>query len=54
MRISRTDKLLLGVCGGIADRYGLDSFFVRLAFFLAFWFLGLGFIAYIIIWLLME
>ncbi len=31
---STTNKALYGVCGGIADYFGLSPFAVRLAFFL--------------------
>ncbi len=35
--LSNTDKLIFGVCGGIADRFSLDPTIVRLAtVFLAF------------------
>jgi phage shock protein PspC (stress-responsive transcriptional regulator) len=30
--LSRTDKKIAGVCGGIAEYFGLDSTLVRLAF----------------------
>ena len=30
---SRTDRQLAGICGGIAEAYGLDSNVVRLVFF---------------------
>jgi phage shock protein C len=31
---SPTDKALFGVCGGIAEFFGISSFIVRLIFFL--------------------
>ena len=31
---SRSDRLIAGVCGGIAERFGLDPTLVRLAFLL--------------------
>ncbi|QFF99251.1 PspC domain-containing protein [Psychrobacillus glaciei] len=31
---SSTDKALYGVCGGIAEFFGISSFIVRLLFFL--------------------
>ncbi|MFC3782242.1 PspC domain-containing protein [Bacillus chungangensis] len=33
---SSTDKSLMGVCGGIAEFFGISSFVVRLLFFLTF------------------
>lgn len=45
---SRNDKKLAGVCGGIAEYFGFDSTFARLAFILSFFFFGIGFLTYII------
>lgn len=33
LRKSSTDKLLYGVCGGIAEFFGISSLIVRLIFF---------------------
>lgn len=33
LRKSSTDKALYGVCGGIAEFFGISSFVVRLIFF---------------------
>ena len=33
LRKSSTDKVLCGVCGGIAEFFGISSFIVRLIFF---------------------
>lgn len=52
--LSDTDKKLAGVCGGIAEFFGIDSTIVRLlwvAFSLAY---GSGIIAYIIFALVMP
>ena len=43
---SNDERMLLGVCGGIAERWGVDPTLVRLAFVAAF-FLGPGLLAYI-------
>lgn len=45
---STKDKKLSGVCGGIAEYFGFDSTFMRLAFILSFFLCGIGFWAYII------
>ena len=45
---SRQDRVLLGVCGGIADYAGMDPVVVRLVFSIAFFIFWLGLIAYII------
>lgn len=51
---SRTDKVWLGVCGGIAERFGWEPVLVRLLAIASFIFLGgpLIFIGYILIALL--
>lgn len=45
---STKDKKLAGVCGGIAEYFGIDSTIIRLAFILSFFLWGIGFLAYII------
>ena len=48
---SRTDRKLAGVCGGLAEYFGIDPVLVRI-FFLAFLlFGGGGGLLYLIIWL---
>lgn len=50
---SRTDRKIEGVCGGIAEYFGIDSTIVRLIWVLCiFW--GGGIIAYIIAMLVMP
>lgn len=44
---SRTDKIISGVCGGVAKYFGIDPTIVRIAC-VAFAILGAGIIAYII------
>jgi len=46
---SRENKVWLGVCAGIADRYGWDPILVRLAFVASFFAIGpFSFFAYIV------
>ncbi len=45
---SKTDKKVCGVCGGVAQYFGIDSTIVRLAFVLFVLFAGCGLLAYII------
>lgn len=45
---SRNDKVLAGVCGGIADYFGIDSALVRIAWVVFTLIGGAGIIAYII------
>ena len=52
---SETDKMIAGICGGIAEVYGYDPSLVRLltAIFVIFT-SGTGFIAYLIAWLIIP
>lgn len=45
---SKTDKKLCGVCGGLAEYFGIDSTIVRLLLVLAVVCAGVGGLAYII------
>lgn len=45
---SRTDRKLLGVCGGIANFFGLDATIIRLVWVVSVVFLGTGVWLYII------
>ena len=51
---SQTDKMLGGVCGGLASYLGLDSTVVRLIFALLFLLAGHGLLIYLILWLVMP
>jgi len=51
---SRDDRMIAGVCGGLADYFDVDSSLVRLAVLFIFLFQGVGLIAYIIAWLVMS
>ena len=44
-------RIIAGVCGGLAHRFGLSTFMVRLLFVL-FGIVGAGEIAYIIRWII--
>lgn len=48
------DKLIGGVCSGIAAEYNLDVTILRLIAVLGFVFFGVGPIAYLIAWILMP
>ena len=43
-----------GVCSGIGYYFGFDPLWLRLAFALSFFFLGSGFLLYIILWLVLP
>ncbi|MEJ6952553.1 PspC domain-containing protein [Natronospora cellulosivora (SeqCode)] len=51
---SVTDRMLGGVCGGLANYFDIDSTIVRLVFVLLFLGFGSGLLAYIIAWILIP
>jgi phage shock protein PspC (stress-responsive transcriptional regulator) len=51
---SETDRMIGGVCGGIAEYFGMDSTIVRLVFALAVVYMGVGFPLYIILWIVVP
>lgn len=53
LRLSK-NKIIAGVCAGIAEYFNIDPLFVRIAMLVAALGLGTGFLAYGICWLLMP
>ena len=51
---SETDRLIAGVAGGIAQRLGINSTLVRLAWVLSVFFGGFGILAYLILWIVLP
>lgn len=51
---SETDKMVAGVCGGLADYMGIDPVLVRLAFVLLLLASGVGFAIYVVLWIVMP
>ena len=51
---SRNDRMIGGVCGGLAAYFDIDSTAVRLAFLLLILFAGGGIMIYLILWLLVP
>jgi len=49
---SSTDRMLFGVCGGFAKRYGVDTYVVRIALLLLTLTGGLGVVLYVVGWAL--
>ena len=47
MRRSATDKMIAGVCGGIAEHTDIDPVYIRLAFLVSLFWGGFGFFAYV-------
>ena len=50
-RRSRSDRVLGGVCGGIARATGVESWVWRLLFAVLFIFAGAGLLAYVLLWI---
>ena len=55
-RLSRNsmNKVIGGVCSGLAEYFGLDIALVRIAFVIAFLFASFGFWLYIILWIVLP
>ena len=51
---SRTDSVIAGVCGGVAEYFNIDPTLVRLAFVLVFLVGGAALLAYIIMWVVVP
>ncbi|MEX2542458.1 MAG: PspC domain-containing protein [Trueperaceae bacterium] len=51
---SRTDRMIGGVCGGLAHYLGIDSTLVRVVFAVALFFGGTGALLYLVLWLVMP
>jgi phage shock protein C len=54
LRRSDTDRVLAGVAGGVAQRFGIGPTLVRLAWVLSVFFGGLGILVYLILWLVLP
>ncbi|MBP2706494.1 PspC domain-containing protein [Microbispora sp. RL4-1S] len=51
---SRRHRIIAGVCGGIADRFGMPPTMVRLLFLLSCLLPGPQFVAYLIMWIIVP
>ena len=51
---SASDKFIAGVCGGIARSFGIDASIVRIVTVLLAIFVQLGWVAYIVLWLVLP
>lgn len=55
LRRSRNDRVFAGVCGGLAEFFGISAFWFRLAFVIATLPGGVpGIGAYVILWLILP
>ncbi|MFL7838296.1 MAG: PspC domain-containing protein [Candidatus Promineifilaceae bacterium] len=51
---SSSDKIVAGVCGGLANYLEIDPVLVRLAFIVLILASGIGFLIYLILWIVMP
>jgi phage shock protein PspC (stress-responsive transcriptional regulator) len=54
LRRNENDKVLGGICSGIAAYLGIDPVVVRIVTFLLMWAWGFGFLLYIILWIVLP
>ena len=52
--LSRTDKKIAGVCGGLGEYFDIDSTLIRIIFLVFLLVIGGGLLAYIICWIAMP
>lgn len=51
---SKTNRKIAGVCGGLGEFFDMDPIFFRAVFLVSILFGGLGFVLYLVMWLLMP
>ncbi len=51
---SQTERMIAGVCGGLAEYFDVDPVFMRLAFVLLAFLTGIGFLLYPLLWIIMP
>lgn len=51
---SETDKMIGGVCGGMAEYFNIDSSIVRLIFIFVLLYGGSGLLVYLILWVVLP
>ncbi len=55
LRRSRHNRMIAGVCGGLAEFFGISSFWIRLAFLIALIPGGVpGLLLYLVLWLVIP
>lgn len=54
LRLSRTERKIAGVCGGLGEWLDVDPVFLRVAFILLALLAGLGIAVYILLWLFLP
>ncbi len=51
---SKSDRMIAGVCGGLAKRFNVKATWLRLAFVLFILLGGAGFLLYLFLWIIMP
>jgi len=51
---SRKDKMIAGVCGGLAEYFGIDSTWMRLIFLVFLLLGGSAFLVYLVMWIVVP
>jgi phage shock protein C len=51
---SRKERMVAGVCGGLAEYFGIDPTIVRLAFVASAFLGGAGLVAYVVAWVIIP
>lgn len=54
LHLSSSDKKVAGVCGGLADYFGISSTLIRIILLVLLLCYGVGLMAYLICWLVMP
>jgi phage shock protein C len=55
LRRSRSNRMIAGVCGGLAEFFGISAFWFRLAFIIAFIPGGVpGVLVYLLMWIMIP
>jgi phage shock protein C len=51
---SRSQRMIAGVCGGLADYFNIDATLVRVLFLLLAVFGGTGLVIYLVMWIIVP
>lgn len=51
---SRHNRMIAGVCGGLADYFGADPSWIRLIFILLFFLGGSAILIYLVMWIIVP
>lgn len=54
LKLDKENKIIAGVCSGVAGFVGVDPLIVRILWILGTLYVGFGIIAYLVMWLLMA